>query len=94
MYGDFVLIKDINGQTQVDEQFDDYLENGYYVIIDIEALGENIGRELIDECEDELFDEYGDINYTLIYEEIDKRFSNNLIQSVYAEVEEYIKNNL
>lgn len=94
MYGDFVLIKDINGQTQVDERFDDYLENGYYVIIDIESLGENIGRELIDECEDELFDEYGDINYTLIYEEIDKRFSNNLINSVYAEVEEYINNNL
>ena len=94
MYGDFVLIKDINGQTQVDEQFDDYLENGYYVIIDIEALGENIGRELMDECKDELIDEYGDINYTILYEEIDKRFSNNLINSVYAEIEEYINNNL
>lgn len=88
MYGDYVLIKNMNGETEVSERLEDVYDDGVYTIIDKQSLGETIGQTLLDEDPDE---DYID-NCHIIYEEIDKTM-NDVIDTIFGYVEEYLNNN-
>lgn len=89
MYGDFVLIRDINGTTQVDCKFEDIYDDKFYCIIDKQSLGERIGRNLLDEEPDLDFED----NCHIIYEEIDKQIINDIVNDIFDYVLEYWNNN-
>lgn len=92
MYGDFVNIRDMNGQIQVDTKFNEYevcYDDKYYTVIDKQALGEYIGKKLLD---DEPNTDYED-NCNIIYEEIDKEIINDIVNDIFDYVFEYINNN-
>lgn len=89
MYGDKILIQDINGQKQVDDIFEDVYDDSIYTIIDKESLGQSIGRRILDEEPE--FDPEDECN--IVFEEIDKEIINDIVQCIYDYVYEYIMNN-
>lgn len=89
MYGDFVLIRDINGTTQVDSKFEDIYNDRIYCIIDKESLAETIGREILDDEPDFDIED----NCHIVFEEIDKKIINEIVNDIFDYVHEYINNN-
>lgn len=89
MYGDRILIRDINGQIEVDSSFEDIYDDTIYTVIDKQELGESIGRELLDNEPDTDYED----NCHIIYEEIDKAIINQIVNDIFSYVFEYINNN-
>ncbi len=89
MYGDKIQIRDINGEIEINNSFEDIYDDSIYTIIDKQALGENIGRKLLAE---EPNTDYED-NCHIIYEEIDKAIINEIVNDIFNYVFEYINNN-
>lgn len=89
MFGDKVQIRDINGQIEVDSSFEDIYDDRIYTVIDKQALGESIGKELLT---DEPDTDYED-NCNIIYEEIDTAIINKIVDDIFNYVFEYINNN-
>lgn len=89
MYGDKVIIQDINGQIQINNSFDDFLDDKFYTIIDKESIAQYIGRKIIDEEKD--FDI--DKDWNIIWEMIDTLLINDITQNISDYVYEYLNNN-
>lgn len=89
MYGDKVQIRDINGQIEVDSSFDGMYDDSIYVIIDKQAIGESIGREILDDDPD--IDIEDDCHIAI--EHIKSSITNEIINDIYSYIQEYINNN-
>lgn len=89
MYGDKVQIRDINGQIQVDSSFDGMYDNGLYIIIDKQEIGEAIGRDILDDYPD--IDIEDDCHIAI--GRIESSVTDEIINDIYSYVEEYIDNN-
>ena len=88
MFGDKVQIRDINGQIEVDTSFNIYYNDRIYTILDKEAFGESIGKQLLDEDPDV---DYMD-NCHIVYEAIDVLI-NDIVNDIANYVHEYLDNN-
>ena len=93
MYGDKIQIRDINGQIEVDSSFENYYNDRIYTVIDKQALGEYLGRKILDEHEEPDFDFDVIDNCHIAYEEIDGEIINDIVNDIFGYIEEYINNN-
>lgn len=89
MYGDKVQIRSINGQIEVDSSFDGMYDNGMYVIIDKQEIGESIGRDILDDHPD--IDIEDDCHIAI--GRIESSVTDEIINDIYSYVEEYVNNN-
>ena len=74
--------------------FDEMTGNDYFEVIDKQLIGEQIGREIIDELGTGIIDFKNGYNTVEILERIRKYFLNALLIEIDTFVEEYLDNNL
>lgn len=89
MYGDKVQIRDINGQIEVDSNFNGMYDDRIYVVIDKQEIGESIGRDILDAYPD--IDIEDDCH--IAYGRIESSVTDEIIEDIYSYVQEYINNN-
>lgn len=85
MYGDMILIHDINGQTQVNGRFDDWYDDSCYTVIDKQELGETIANKIIEN------DDRNKKN--IIHEEVEK-YLNDIKLEIIAYANDYLNGNV
>ena len=54
MYGDNILITDINGKIEVESRLDDVYDDRTYIVIDKQVLGEILAKEILEETKGEI----------------------------------------